>query len=80
MIVIMCSNANLLMNFCHIVEIHSGQLLYASESVLLVIASNFCNSMARYTLNKLDISSKGLTWLEILQLYMALCALHGHGG
>ena len=41
-----CSSATLLMNLRHIVETHSGQLLHAFGSVLLVVASNFHGFMA----------------------------------
>ena len=33
---------------------HSGQLLHASGSVLLIVTSNFNGFVASYTLNKLD--------------------------
>ena len=45
----LCSNATLLMNLRHIVEIHSGELLHASGSVLLIVASNFRGFVALLT-------------------------------
>ena len=42
----MHSNAMLLMNLLHIVKTYSGQLLHASGSVVLVVASNFYRFVA----------------------------------
>ena len=39
---------------------HSGQLLHASGSVLLIVASNFHGFVAHYTLNKLDTAYNGI--------------------
>ena len=49
--------------FATLRKTHSEQLLYASGSVLLIVASNSRGFVARYTLNKLDTSSNEI-WLR----------------